>query len=299
MNILLPVDGSKFSRAAVDFVASRTTLIGTDPKVQLLNVQHSIPSRAAHVVGKDLVSSYYAEEADKVLKPAVARLAKAGIEASTRVAVGQPSEEISAAAEKLKADLVVMGTHGQTSLKGLLLGSVTHGVMARCEVPLLIVRAKGSPSTDSLKVGIAVDGSKYGREAIKYVLRHGELFGANPALTLLHVVPDFTGTTMPDMAGLALPAFSEQEVAELQKEAFEGAVSGARKMLSKAMVKADEVRLTGNPGDELAGYARKKKLDVLVMGSHGHGAFRAAVLGSVATRVTAHCEVPVLLIRKA
>jgi nucleotide-binding universal stress UspA family protein len=35
------------------------------------------------------------------------------------------------------------------------------------------------------------------------------------------------------------------------------------------------------------------------MGSHGYGAFKAAVLGSTATRVAAHCETPLLLIRDA
>ncbi|MEW5882588.1 MAG: universal stress protein [Pseudomonadota bacterium] len=37
---------------------------------------------------------------------------------------------------------------------------------------------------------------------------------------------------------------------------------------------------------------------MLVMGSRGQGAFKAAVLGSVATRVAAHCATPLLLVRK-
>lgn len=299
MKILLPIDGSKHSSAAVEFIASRTTLIGSDPHVDVLNVQLNVPARAARAVGKELVRAYHEEESDKVLKPALLQLAKAGIEAAAHPRVGHPAEEISAAAEKFKSDLVVMGSHGRTDLKGLLLGSVTHSVMARTRVPLLLIRSQHTPSKDSLKVGIAVDGSRYGREAVKYVLRHFDLFGARPSLTLIHVAADFAGSVMPDMAGLALPAFSEAEVVALQKKVFEAAVTPVRKMLARAKVQAEEVCLVGNPGDELASYARKKRLDVLVMGSHGHGAFRAAVLGSVATRTAAHCEVPLLLVRKA
>ncbi|MCX8116138.1 MAG: universal stress protein, partial [Burkholderiaceae bacterium] len=76
MKILVPVDGSKFSKAAVDFIASRTTLIGGSPEVELLNVQLPIPTRAARVVGKDVVKSYYEEESQRVLKPALAALNK-------------------------------------------------------------------------------------------------------------------------------------------------------------------------------------------------------------------------------
>ena len=165
--------------------------------------------------------------------------------------------------------------------------------------PMLVLRHKEAPTTDALKVGIAVDGSKYGREAVKYVLRHLALFGAKPEVTLLHVVSDFAGAVMPDMGGIALPAFSEEEIRTLQKKAFEAAVGPARKLLAKASIKPIEVCLVGNAGDELSAYAKKKKLDVLVMGSHGYGAFKAAVLGSVATRVIAHSSVPLLLVRHA
>jgi nucleotide-binding universal stress UspA family protein len=162
-----------------------------------------------------------------------------------------------------------------------------------------VLRHREAPKADSLKIGIAVDGSRYGREAVKYVLRHRALFGSKPELTLLHVVSDYAGTVMPDMSGITLPAFSPDEIRVLQKRAFEAAVGPARKLLSKGRMSAKEVTLVGNAGDELSAYAKKRKLDLLVMGSHGYGAFKAAVLGSVATRVMAHSTVPLLLVRHA
>jgi nucleotide-binding universal stress UspA family protein len=299
MKILIPVDGSKYSRTAVDFVASRSTLVGSAPDVEVLNVQMAIPSRATRVVGSDVVASYYTDEAEKVLKPARTRLQKAGIEPTVRFAIGNPAEQISKAAGDDKVDLLVMGAHGHSALRGLLVGSVTNAVLAQTKVPILILRHRETPPVDNLKVGIAIDGSKYGREAVKYVVRHRELFGANPQITLLHVVTDFAGALMPDMAGIALPAYTEEDIRALQKKAFEGAIGPVRKLFEKAGLKPAEVCLAGNPGDELAAYAKKKKLDILVMGSHGYGAFKAAVMGSVATRVAHVSEVPLLLIRRA
>ncbi|MGB2817265.1 MAG: universal stress protein [Burkholderiaceae bacterium] len=299
MKILVPVDGSKYSRTAVDFVASRSTLVGTNPDVEVLNVQLAIPTRATRVVGKDVVSSYYTDEAEKALRPARTRLQKAGMTPTVRFAVGNPADEISAAAAKDDVDLLVMGSHGHSALRGLLVGSVTNAVLAQTKTPILIVRHRENPPADSLKVGIAVDGSKFGREAVKYVLRHRELFGANPQITLLHVVADFAGALMPDMAGIALPAYSEEDIRAMQKKAFESAIRPVRKLFQKAGVQATEVCLAGSAGEEIAAYAKKKKLDVLVMGSHGYGAFKAAVMGSVATRVAHTSEVPLLLVRHA
>jgi nucleotide-binding universal stress UspA family protein len=299
MKILVPVDGSKFSRTAVDFVASRSTLVGANPEVEILNVQLAIPTRATRVVGRDVVSSYYTEEAEKALKSARTRLEKAGMKPAVRFAVGNPAEEISATAAKDKVDLLVMGSHGHSAIRGLLVGSVTNAVLAQTKTPILILRHRETPPADSLKVGIAIDGSKFGREAVKYVLRHRDLFGANPQFTLMHVVADFAGALMPDMAGIALPAFSDEDIRAMQKKAFEGAIAPVRKLFQKAGVTAAEVCLAGNPGDELTAFAKKKKLDIIVMGSHGYGAFKAAVMGSVATRVAHNSELPLLLVRHA
>jgi len=298
MKILLPVDGSEYSRAAVEFVASRSTLIGKEPRVDVINVQLAVPARAARVVGKAALTDYYSDESARVLKPVLRRLAKAGLTAEAKYLVGHPGEEISAAAVRDKVDLIVMGSHGHTALRNLLFGSVTRHVLARTEIPVLLLRQRGAMKKDGLRVGIAVDASTYKRSAAKYVLRHRDLFGAHAAFTLLHVVSDFAGAVIPDMGGIALPVYSDTEIRKLQEQAFVAAVDPARKLLIKSGIKANEVCLVGNPGDELAAYA-KKKLDLLVMGSHGYGAFKAAILGSVAIRTLAHSRVPLLLVRRA
>jgi len=299
MKILVPVDGSKFSRAAIEFIASRTTLAGASPEVQLLNVQLPVPVRAARLIGKASVTAYYEDESKKALKGSLQMLKRAGLTANSDYAVGHPAEEIARRADDAEVDLIAMGSHGHGALASLLLGSVTLGVLGRTKRPLLLLRGHGPAPGDSLKVGIAVDGSKYGVAAARYVLDHRALFGAQPQFTVIHAVPEFGGAAMPDMAGIALPAYTAEEIKAMQQQAFDKAVDPARKLFDAASVAIDTTCLTGPAGDEVAAYAKKRKLDVLVMGSHGYGAVKAAVLGSVAQRVAAHCPTPLLLIREA
>lgn len=299
MKILVPVDGSRFSKAAVEFIASRTTLLGADPTIRLLNVQAPVPGRAAQMVGKKVVREFHEDEAKKALGPARRALDKAGIAVQTDLRIGHAADEIAAAAADLDADLIVMGSHGHGALASAVLGSVTQAVLARTTHPLLVLRAKAAPKGDSLAVGIAVDGSKIGRTAARWAIKHRDLLGAAPRVTLIHVVPDFAGAVMPDMAGIALPAFSADDIRAMQAQAFEAAVKPVRELLAKAGIACEAVCLVGNAGDEIAAYARKRKLDLVLLGSHGYGAFKRAVLGSVATRVAAHCDTPLLLIRKA
>ena len=131
MKVLVAIDGSDYSRMAIEFVASRRTLIKFRPDVEVLHVQTPLPANPARVVGTKVVHSYYADEAEKVLKPARLRLHKAGFSPAVRYVVGRPAIEISKSADKNNADLLVLGSHGHSALAGMLLGSVTNEVLVR------------------------------------------------------------------------------------------------------------------------------------------------------------------------
>ena len=296
MRILVALDGSETSRKALSFLASRTTLIGARPEVHLLNVQPSIARRAAVELGRELTQRIYRSEADAVLAPARKTLARAGIDAEAHADHGHAAERIAQVADDRKADLIAIGSHGYSEIKGLLFGSVTHGVLARTKRPVLVLRGAAAARGDRLRAGIAVDGSRFGLAAVKFALRHPDLFGADARMTLLHVVPDFVMPVMADLGGVAVPTYTEQEIKRLQDKDYQRAVGPALRLFEKAKVSTGEVRLAGVPGDEIAAYA-KKNLDVLLVGSHGYGGFKAAVLGSVATRIAARCETPLLIVR--
>lgn len=299
MRLLIPIDGSSLSNAAVDFVASRSTLIDGQPEIELLNVQYPIPSRAARVAGRELVREYHAAEADSVIEPAVKTLKLAGLKPKVTSVVGTPATEVVKCARAVGADLIVMGSHGHTGFKKLLFGSVTGAVLASSTTPLLVLRSKLTGDTDSLNVGVALDGSAYGIAAVDFLVRHRDLFGSMPTVTLVHVVPDLLNLVDPSLFdNQPLTAAKRARVEALHLAAFEKVMAPARERLATANLRVGELRLTGNNlGDEIAAWAKKSKLDVLVIGSHGDGALLSAMLGSVATRVATQCRNALLFIQ--
>ncbi len=296
MRILVPLDGSDNSKRALPFLASRSTLIGAEPDVHLINVQSPLPRYASSKIGTVATRRIYAGDAEVVLAPAHKTLAKAGIEAQMHAEVGNPAEEIARVADELKADLIVIGAHGYSEIKGLFFGSVTNRLLARSKRAILVLRGAKAPRGEALRAGIADDGSKFSLAAVKFVIRHRDLLGDKGSLALINVVSDYTMPIMADLGGVAVPTFTDEEIKSMQDKAFERAIAPARQLLQKAKLKVTEVRLTGMPGDEIAAYA-KKNLDLLVVGSHGYGGFKAAVLGSVATRIAAKCDTPLLIVR--
>jgi len=140
MKILVPVDGSPFTKRMLAYLAAHDEWLGGAHQYTLLHVAPAVPPRAVAVLDKAVLQSHYAEESDKVFKPLRSFFARQKIAVDFVAKVGPAADTIAAMADKGKFDLLMMGSHGHGALGSLVMGSVTAKVMARCGTPLLIVR---------------------------------------------------------------------------------------------------------------------------------------------------------------
>jgi nucleotide-binding universal stress UspA family protein len=139
MKILLPVDGSKYTKRMLSHIAAHDELLGSDHQYLLFTVVPRLSSRAAEFFDRRTLDSYYQDEAEKVLRAPRAFAEKQGWAVRSAFASGHAAEEIAAYAKAQKAGLIVMGTHGHSALGNAVLGSVAQGVLARCTVPMLLL----------------------------------------------------------------------------------------------------------------------------------------------------------------
>ena len=140
MKILVAADGSSYTKRMLAYLAAHDEWLGANHNYTVITVVMALPPRAVAQVDKEAVKAYYAEEAEKVLKPIRTFCARQGIKASFVSKVGHAAELIAQQAEAGKFELLMMGSHGQGSLTNLVMGSVAAKVMASCRTPLLLVR---------------------------------------------------------------------------------------------------------------------------------------------------------------
>ena len=293
MKILVPIDGSSYSENSLAFLASRASLFGVKSTIELLVVFDSLP-------GDPLSSAarrYCDEQSADIFKPARAMLAGKDITVIETMLAGNPAEQIAKEAVRFGADLIVMGSRGRNALAGLFLGSVTNGVLKETQTPVLILRNQPVPRSESIRIGIAVDGSKYGLAAVNYVLENAEFFGKDSEFFLIHVANDYASAVYPDIFGMTLPTFSPEEIAAMQKKEFTEVMTPLIPLFEKHGIKTQAVGLSGNAGDEIAAYAKNENLGLVVMGSHGYGRLKSAVMGSTAMRIASRGSVPLLVIQ--
>jgi nucleotide-binding universal stress UspA family protein len=134
--LLLPVDGSRFSRRA----ATQALALAAESGSSLLamSVLDAPPGFMKEVpeVARDLLNNL------EDLVAGVARKASdQGVPCETRVAVGPAYRLIVELAGEWDAGLIVMGSHGRTGHRRLLMGSVTERVVGQAPCPVLVVKA--------------------------------------------------------------------------------------------------------------------------------------------------------------
>jgi nucleotide-binding universal stress UspA family protein len=139
--ILVPVDGSDQSTAAVDHALDLAEKYGADVHaIYVVDTGTNLLTVSKDEV-RDTLRELGEETADGVLRDVERRVADAETDISLVVDVleGTTDEEILRYTDDNGIDLVVMGTHSRTGVKRRLLGSVTERVVRDADVPVLTV----------------------------------------------------------------------------------------------------------------------------------------------------------------
>lgn len=145
--ILVATDGSKMSQKAIKYTIG---LAGqTNATITLLTViddstvfaAQYVPSQFSSTQIVEPIAQHLRSAAEKYLKRAKGICEKSGITCNWAIRNGQPVEEILREAKKLKADLIVIGSHGKGTLEYAILGSVAYGVIHKnTKYPVLVIR---------------------------------------------------------------------------------------------------------------------------------------------------------------
>ncbi|APW45040.1 universal stress protein [Rhodoferax antarcticus] len=139
-----------------------------------------------------------------------------------------------------------------------------------------------------MKILLAVDGSTYTKKMLAYMAAH-ELFSATNEYTAV--------TAQMALPSQARTALGRELVHKYYEDEGQRVMAPVTKYLLRHGITAKCLWKTGKPGEFISKTATEGNFDLVVMGSHGHGAFMNLVMGSVATEVLAGCKVPVLIVR--
>ncbi len=132
---------------------------------------------------------------------------------------------------------------------------------------------------------VAVDGSKYGLEAVKAAAKLAVERGIE-SVTLINVIPTVTSTLGTTVVGAPPEDIEAWEVFDQPKS-----------LLKEAGIKAELLLHEGDPAEEIVRAAREEGFDLILIGHRGLSPVKAFLLGSVSNRVVTHAPCSVLVVR--
>eukprot|EP01018_Ginkgo_biloba_P026997 Gb_05096 [translate_table: standard] len=150
------------------------------------------------------------------------------------------------------------------------------------------------------KVMVAVDESENSHHALEWVLNNMQLClpgdGRDVSLVVFNVQPYLTFISAATM-GVTPPELIESLVNQ-QKKVSEALLARAKELCAQKNVIAETVMEMGDPKEAICDAVDKLQVDLLVIGSHGYGMLKRALLGSVSNYCVHHAKCPVLVVRK-
>lgn len=140
-----------------------------------------------------------------------------------------------------------------------------------------------------MKILLAADGSPFTKKALAFLVANENLCGPDDEVVVLNVQSPVPPRVKSLLGAGAVNDYHADEAHKV--------LDPIDRFLKRHQLRFSTSWLVGSPTKELLAAAKKQKVQLIVMGTHGHGLVGRALMGSVAQRVVADCEVPVLLVK--
>ncbi|HEX8698712.1 MAG TPA: universal stress protein [Myxococcaceae bacterium] len=288
--MLIPVDLS----AAMEPVLARAALLPLARKARL-TLLHVVPNLLSREARRRAES-----DAEQALELAVSRLVPrlpAGVRVVPRVTVGAPAAEIARLARLRKAELIVMGRGGGSTIRDLFLGSTAERVIRAGQLPVLVVRLR--PHGAYQRPLLALDMDEAAPDVLPLALR--VLPSPRPLAGLVHAydVP-YHGLIYPSLA----PEQDQEHRHHYQHKALHDLTRLVATALAEEKAAPDEFSWKahlhhGSPRTVIPKVVAKTRADLLVLGTRGHTGAAHVLLGTVAGDVLREVPCDVLVVPPA
>ncbi len=292
--LLVPLDGSQLAETAVPVAVALARCLPA--RLVLLHIHERDAPPQVH--GQKHLREPV--EARAYLNAVKESLVPPDVKAETRVVVGESRRDVARAmvreAEELRAYIAVMCTHGRGGLRDALFGSIAQQFVAQGNRPVLVVKPRDAalPTFQLRRILVALDGKPSHEAGLRMAEELAQACGSE--IVLATVVPTAEGLSGEEALTRMLLPSAVEAMLELAEQGATQYLARLAAGLANRGLKASGKVLRGAPDTALVALAKDVQADVIVLATHRRAGLDAFWSGSMAPRIAAQCDLPLLLV---
>jgi nucleotide-binding universal stress UspA family protein len=285
--IIVPLDGSELAEVALPF--AEETVGRTGVAMVLLSVRQAQDPRSPTMMQSYLekITEQAKIDAEKYQKSPGGQ----PVDVTWKILQGNPAEEIVSFADQEDGNRIVMATHGQSGFTRWGLGSVADKITKASNVPVTLIRAKGSQP--EVRKGFynnilaPLDGSKESEVILPHVEDMARSWGAEVTFFMVFLAENITVTWEAVKNAESLKSSARNYLENLTSGLKAKGINAKYVMIDSAKDVAEEINK----------YTIQNSTDLVVMATHGRSGPRLWILGSVTNKVLHEGNTPIMLVR--
>jgi nucleotide-binding universal stress UspA family protein len=293
--ILVCLDHSSFSDAALRHAISIAKTF--DSAMTLLYVLQPAHETAVLHTTDPFSWEIARKEAGAYLEQLEGETARAtGLQVDWRLEQGHPAERILSLARDIGADLIVLGSHGESGARAWGLGSTAQQVLSVARASVLVARGAGGHAQDEAaptRILLPLDGSLRAESVLPTAARIARAHGAE--LLLAHVVAEPFATAMQHV-GDELD-LARQVATSLESCAARYLEGLCHQLEREGLAVRSIVVRRADERQSLLDVVLTEGVDLVVVSAHGNTCNPAQSFGSVTTHMLAHASAPLLVLQ--
>ena len=140
-----------------------------------------------------------------------------------------------------------------------------------------------------MKILFAADGSTFTKKALSFLVGNKNLLGKGDELVIVHVQDAISAQIERQLGSAEVTAYQAKQADVILKP--------IKKFLDKHAVNYRCVWVVGTAAGQIIDLSKRERVQMIVMGAHGHGLLSRMFMGSVAQKVLAESDIPTLLVK--
>jgi nucleotide-binding universal stress UspA family protein len=238
-------------------------------------------------------------EAQKKLEDIEAELKGKDFNVRVRIGIGSPFKEILKMEDEEDVSAIVIGSHGKSNIKEMLLGSVSENVIRYCKKPVLVTKRQEIGIEMFTRILYPTDFSDVSKKALEYVKKLKE--AGTREVVIVHIIDERQIVRFPVMKiAWDRERFNNLETelqGYLEKNAKEE-LKSVESELKRVGFNVKVIMRIGSPSREILRVEDEEDVSAIVIGSHGKSNIKEMFLGSVSENAIRYCKKPVLVVKR-